>query len=74
VVLTAWFVVFVVQTGLVVGRRTDLHRRLGIAGVAIAAMLVAIRGFVTAQSAFAFSTSAINPVESLESFSGTSRA
>lgn len=39
---TAWMMLLVVQTGLVAKRRTDLHRRLGVAGgVLAAAMTVA---------------------------------
>lgn len=34
---TTWIGVFIMQNGLVAGRRTDLHRRLGIAGAVLAA-------------------------------------
>lgn len=34
---TTWIGVFIAQNGLVAGRRTDLHRRLGIAGAVLAA-------------------------------------
>jgi hypothetical protein len=40
-VLTAWFVWLVVQTSLVATGRTATHRRLGVAGAAIAAAVVA---------------------------------
>lgn len=40
VVMTAWYLLFVAQAGLVAAGRTDLHRRLGMAGVALAAALV----------------------------------
>ena len=41
-IFTTWIVLFVLQTGLIAGRRTPLHRRLGVAGGALAvAMLVA---------------------------------
>ena len=33
---TSWIVLFVVQTALVARRRSDIHRRLGVAGVALA--------------------------------------
>ena len=36
-VFTSWMVLLVVQTSLVAGRRTDIHRRLGIAGAVLAA-------------------------------------
>ena len=32
-----WMVLFIAQTALVAGRRTDLHRRLGVAGAVVAA-------------------------------------
>ena len=38
--MTSWFVLLVVQTSLVATRRTDLHRRLGIAGAVIAVLIV----------------------------------
>ena len=46
-VFTSWIVLFVVQTALVAAKRTDLHRRLGIAG-AVLASLVFIVGTATA--------------------------
>jgi hypothetical protein len=39
-VFTAWVVLFVVQTGLVRARRVDVHRRLGAAGMVLAAIMV----------------------------------
>jgi len=40
-VMSSWFVLFLVQVRLVAGGRTDLHRRLGVVGAVIAtAMLV----------------------------------
>src|SRR6516162_537281 len=36
-VFTAWIVLLVAQTALVAGRRTDIHRTLGIAGAVLAA-------------------------------------
>ncbi len=49
-VMTLWVVLFVTQVRLVAGRRTDLHRRLGVGG-AVWAGLVLIVGFATAISA-----------------------
>lgn len=43
VLMTAWFVLFIVQTRLVAAGRTDLHRRLGVAG-ALLALAVLIAG------------------------------
>lgn len=42
VIMTAWVVLFVVQIGLVGARRTDLHRVLGAAGAALAALVVVV--------------------------------
>lgn len=41
-VMTLWFALFVVQARLVAARRVDLHRRLGIAGAALAALVVVV--------------------------------
>lgn len=41
-VMTAWLILFVIQTRLVAAQRTDLHRRLGVAGAALIALIVAI--------------------------------
>ena len=46
-VFTSWIVLFSVQTTLIATHRTDLHRRLGIAGGLIATLMVVI-GFSTA--------------------------
>jgi len=40
IVLTAWFALLVVQSSLIAARRTDLHRRLGIAGAILAVAVV----------------------------------
>lgn len=47
VVFTSWVLLFVVQTSLVASRRVALHRRMGIAGVVLAA-LMAVVGLTTA--------------------------
>lgn len=39
---TGWVVLFIVQTSLVATRRLAMHRRLGIAGVALAAAMVVV--------------------------------
>lgn len=39
---TAWTLLLVVQTLLVAGRRTDLHRRLGVAGAMLAVVMVVL--------------------------------
>ncbi len=46
-VMTLWIVLFATQVGLVAARRTDLHRKLGVAGVVLAAAVVVV-GVVTA--------------------------
>ncbi len=42
VLFTGWVLLFIVQTALVAGRRVALHRRLGIAGVVLAAAMVVV--------------------------------
>lgn len=49
-VFTSWLVVFVAQTALVLGRRTDLHRRLGAASMVLAALMLVV-GVTTAITA-----------------------
>jgi hypothetical protein len=44
---TAWMLLFLAQTALVAARRVDIHRRLGLAGAAIA---IALTIFTTAAS------------------------
>ena len=46
-VMTLWFTFFIVQVRLVAAGRTDLHRRLGVAGSLLAAAVVGV-GFLTA--------------------------
>ena len=46
-VFTAWLVLFVTQTTLVARHRTDIHRRLGIAGGVIATLMIIV-GVTTA--------------------------
>src|SRR6266545_6194031 len=50
IIFTTWFVLLLVQTSLVAAGRTDLHRRLGIAGIALAALMVVV-GALTAVDA-----------------------
>ena len=42
VVFTSWLAFFVVQTTLVLGGRTAVHRRLGVAGVVLAALMLVV--------------------------------
>jgi hypothetical protein len=42
VVFTAWTAFFVLQVALVVAGRTDLHRRAGVAGAALAVVVVSL--------------------------------
>lgn len=46
-IFTSWIVLFVVQTTLVASHRTDIHRRLGLAGGIIAVLMVVV-GFLAA--------------------------
>mgnify|MGYP003296857395 CR=1 FL=1 len=41
-VMSSWFVLFLVQVRLVAGGRTDLHRRLGVLGAVIAAAMLVV--------------------------------
>ena len=52
IIFTGWIVLFIVQTGLVAVRRVALHRRLGIAGAALAAAMIVV-GTKTALTAAA---------------------
>ncbi len=47
---TSWMLLFLAQTSLVSAGRTDLHRRLGLAGALIAVLFVAV-GYATAVTA-----------------------
>ena len=47
VVFSAWVLLFAAQTTLVAARRTDLHRRLGVAGAVLAGALL-VMGTTTA--------------------------
>lgn len=47
---TAWMALFIIQTSLIAARRVALHRRLGLAGVALAGLMVVV-GYVTAVGA-----------------------
>jgi hypothetical protein len=47
IVSSSWLLLFLTQVSLVGARRTDLHRRLGVAGGIIAALVLVV-GFVTA--------------------------
>lgn len=42
VLFSGWVMLFIAQTSLVAARRVDIHRRLGLAGVAMAAMMVIV--------------------------------
>jgi hypothetical protein len=44
--LTTWYALVLAQTCLVAARRTDLHRRLGVAAVAVACVVVPISAYV----------------------------
>jgi hypothetical protein len=50
VVLTAWYGLFLVQTALVAASRTALHRRLGLAAVVVAVLLVPISELVVVRA------------------------
>jgi len=64
IILTAWFVLFLAQTLLVATRRTAVHRRLGIAGIVLAALVV-VSGLITVAESVPRATLAKLPVEGL---------
>lgn len=49
VVFSAWLVLMIVQSGLVRANRVDLHKRLGIFGAVLAALMVALGLFVAVE-------------------------
>jgi len=49
-VLTAWFGIVFAQTTLVANGRTDLHRRLGIAGMGVAILVVLVSTLVVVRA------------------------
>lgn len=51
-VMTAWVVLFLTQTLLIAKRRTDLHRKLGIAGALVALVIVALGIYTISNSIF----------------------
>ena len=63
-ILTTWFLLFLVQTILVATNHTAVHRRLGIAGVIVAVLVVA-SGLVTVVESVPRATLAKLPVEGL---------
>jgi uncharacterized membrane protein HdeD (DUF308 family) len=50
-VMSSWLVLFVAQACLISGRRTDLHRRLGIAGILVAIGVVLVGSTTTIDAA-----------------------
>jgi uncharacterized protein with PQ loop repeat len=51
-VMTAWVLLFLAQTWLIASRRSDLHRKLGVAGAAVAAIVVTLGVYTIAFSIF----------------------
>jgi hypothetical protein len=49
-IFTAWMTLFIVQTSLIASRRVAVHRRLGVAGVVLAAAMIVV-GYMTAIAA-----------------------
>jgi hypothetical protein len=50
-VMTLWFVLFLVQVGLISLHQTRLHRQLGVLGVGLAVLMVAVTGTVVIRAA-----------------------
>lgn len=61
VVLTAWFVLLLVQTCLVAAHRTDVHRRLGVVGALIAVLVVTHSSVVVIRAVPRLSSLGIDP-------------
>jgi uncharacterized membrane protein YozB (DUF420 family) len=51
VVFTLWCLRFLTQTSLIAVRRTDLHRRLGVAGAALAGLMLVVGYFTAVEAA-----------------------
>lgn len=51
IVMTLWFVLFIVQVFLISVHQTRLHRRLGLIGVGLAVLMVAVTGAVVISAA-----------------------
>ncbi len=51
IVFSSWIVLLILQTWLVVAKRTDIHRRLGLAGTALAAVMVGVGFAMTIHAA-----------------------
>ena len=67
-VFSAWIVLLVAQTSLVAGRRTDLHRKIGPYGAALAVAMVVlgtVGGLVAARRATGFTEVPIPPLQFL---------
>jgi hypothetical protein len=47
VTFSSWIVLFFAQTVLVASRRTDLHRRLGVAGAILAGLMIAVTIYIS---------------------------
>ena len=45
-VFTAWMILLVVQTSLVAANKTEVHRRLGVAGAALGVLMTVLAGYV----------------------------
>ena len=50
ILFTSWILLFLTQTSLIAARRTDLHRRLGVAGGVLAVLMLVV-GYLTAVEA-----------------------
>lgn len=50
VTFSSWMVLFFTQTVLVASRRTDLHRRLGVAGACLAAVMIGVTIYITVEA------------------------
>jgi hypothetical protein len=68
IVLTVWFLLFFVQTVLIVTRRTEVHRRLGFVGALLAVAVVVVATVATVRAipaGFTAATADVTPVITL---------
>lgn len=65
-VMTAWYLLFLVQTMLVVSKRTSVHRRLGIIGAVLAIGVVGLGAYATLNMVSRLTALGMTPSQQLE--------
>jgi hypothetical protein len=62
IIFSCWLVLLIVQTSLVAANRTDLHRKLGLAGAILAALMIVVGLTLAIQAAkYGFKTPGLPP-------------